>query len=145
MRLFTVVNGNPYTFKEDRLPKKFPYDIKCAPITHYRYEVYVLCKKETVSFEEVLSIFLKSKSKKNYLGAMSMIYWQYYEEFYAFLKSSTQDEASKKKYRRAIKKFYKQYLRKWIEFIKYSDDTLYPQNQMFRKMEQKIKEAYYLT
>ena len=143
MRLFTVINGNPYTFNEDRLPKKYPYDVKCAPITHYKYEVYVLCKKEKVSFEEVLSIFLKSTSKKNYLGAMSMIYWQYYEEIYTFLQSATQDEASKKKHRRAIRKFYKQYLSKWIAFIQYSDDTQYPQNRVFREMEKIIKEAYF--
>ena len=143
MRLFTVINGNPYTFKEDQLPKKYPYDVKCAPITHYKYEVYVLCKKEKVSFEEVLSIFLKSTSKKNYLGAMSMIYWQYYEEIYTFLKSATQDESSKKKHRRAIRKFYKQYLSKWIAFIQYSDDTQYPQNRVFREMEKIIKEAYF--
>ena len=99
-----------------------------------KYEVYIFSKKRDVMFDEVLDIFYKSMNRNNYLGAMSLIYFKYYNEFYDFLVSITKDIKLIKKYRKATLKFYKKYLIRWIEFIKYSDDTMYPQNEVFRKM-----------
>ena len=99
-----------------------------------KYEVYIFSKKRDVMFDEVLDIFYKSINKNDYLGAMSLIYFKYYNEFYKFLIEISENMNLTKKYKKAILKFYKNYLVKWIEFIKYSDDTMYPQNEVFRKM-----------
>lgn len=131
MNMFVVIE--PYS----KIPEKlFPID--CDPTL--KYEVYLFSKKEYVSFEEVLKIFLTSISKQEYLGAMSLIYFKYYNEFYEFLNKISKDTTLIKKYKKAIIKFKTKYLKRWINFIKYSDDSMYCQNKVFREMDKLIDE-----
>lgn len=106
-----------------------------------KYEVYIFSKKE-ISFEEVLKIYLRPFHKNDYLGAMSLIYFKYYNELYEFLTLSSQEPKLVKKYKKATIKFYKNYLNRWIDFIKYSDDNLYPQNKVFKEMAYVIESIY---
>lgn len=108
----------------------FPID--CDP--SLGCEVYVFTKKRDITFEEVIHIYFKSMNRNDYLGAMSLIYFKYYNEFYDFLVEISKDMSLKKKYRKATLKFYKKYLIRWIKFVKFSDDTMFPQNEVFRKM-----------
>lgn len=107
-----------------------------------KYEVYIFSKKE-ISFQEVLKIYLRSFNKNDYLGAMSLIYFKYYNELYDFLMLSFQKSKLLKKHKKAARKFYKNYLIRWLDFIKYSDDNLYPQNKIFREMEHLIAKIYF--
>ncbi len=101
-------------------------------------ETYVFANKPNVTFDEVLKIFCHSLSRVNYLGAMSLIYFKYYVEFYEYLKDCiSKDPKFKTSFK--VKRFKKRYLKKWIAFIKYSDDTMYPQNDYFRKMDALLK------
>lgn len=115
--------GNWYRFQRDP--------------THNYYS-YHFVNKPDVTFEEVVNIFCHSLSKVNYFGAMSFIYFKYYAEFYEYLKDSiSKDPKFKTSFK--VKRFKKRYLNKWIAFIKYSDDTMYPQNDYFRKMDALLK------
>lgn len=127
--------------KIDKIQETMFY-IETAPAM-YNYEQWVYSKKEEVSFDEVLKIFYRSFSKNDYLGVMSLIYWKYYNEFYGFLVTISKDQNLLKKYKRATMKFYRKALKKWIIFIKYSDDTMYPQNHVFREMDALIKNTYF--
>ncbi len=109
------------------------FSIECDP--SLKYEVYIFSKKKDVTFDEVLEIFNKSINRNDYLGAMSLIYFKYYNEFYKFLVEISENINLTKKYRKSTLKFYKKYLVRWLEFIKHSDDTMYPQNKVFRKMD----------
>lgn len=101
------------------------FGIDCDPTLPY--ELYLYSNQEKISFDDVWNIFLSSHNKTNYLGAMSLIYFVYYKEFYEKLKN--QDRA---KLKRRITKFKKNYLLRWVDFINYSDDAQYPQNQYIR-------------
>ena len=133
MSQFVVVN----TFS--KIPKGL-LPIKSDPTL--KHEVYIFSKKE-ISFQEVLKIYLRSFNKNDYLGAMSLIYFKYYNELYDFLILSSQESKLLRKHKKAARKFYKSYLIRWVDFIKYSDDNLYPQNKIFREMENLIAKIYF--
>lgn len=116
------------------------YPIDCAPGP--KYEVYLFSKTENVSFDEVVYIILHSFNKTNLLGAASLVYFKYYNEFYEYILNLSTKQKLSKKQKWAVKRFYKRYLIKWIEFIKYSDDTMYPQNEVFRMLSKLIEERF---
>lgn len=119
----------------DRLPNSKLYAIDCDPTL--KYEIYLYANKVDVSFEECIHIYEKSLNKTNYLGAMSLIYFKYYKEFYEYLLNKRNNSSFKD---RKIRKFKTRYLDRWIEFVKRSDDSLCPQNEYFRKMEDLFSE-----
>ena len=130
MKKFVAVS--PYS----KIPEGL-YPIDCAPGTGY--EVYLFSKSKDVSFEEVLHIILHSFSKTDLLGAASLIYYKYYNEFCEFILRIS----GERKYKWAIKRFYRQHLIKWSEFLKYSDDTSHPQNAVIRNIIKLIEERYF--
>ena len=87
MRKFIAIN--PYCKVPDGL-----YPIDCAPSLNY--EVYLFSKKEVVTFEETIDILLHSFYKIDILGAASLIYYKYYNEFYTYLQTVSTNESSKK-------------------------------------------------
>ena len=111
--------------------------IECAP--SMKYEVYLFSKSKDVSFDEVIHILLHSFSKTDLLGAASLIYCKYHNEFCEFILKIS----GERKYKWAIKRFYRQHLVKWKEFLKYSDDTMHPQNAVIRNIIQLIEERYF--
>ena len=118
------------------------YAIQIEPTQKYPDFVLLLSRKEHVTFEEVIKIYRRSFSRSDYLGAMSLIYFKYYEEFYAFMQSILCDEVQRKKYQKANRKFYYRYLKRWNEFVQRSDDVLFPQNIVIKKLYQILKETY---
>ena len=130
MKKFVAVS--PYS----KIPEGL-YPIDCAPGPGH--EVYLFSKSKDVSFDEVIHILLHSFSKTDLLGAASLIYYKYYNEFCEFILRIS----GERKYKWAIKRFYRQYLIKWSEFLKYSDDTACPQNAVIRNIIQLIKERYF--
>ena len=129
MRKFVVIH--PYSSMPHGL-----YPIDCDP--SLKYEVYIFAKKETICFEEIIDIYLRPFNRNDYLGAMSLVYFKYYDRFYDFLLQVSKDEELLRKYKRATVRFYKKYLKRWISFIRHSDDTMYPQNEVFRNMEKVV-------
>ena len=128
----------PFECTHKKIPDNlFPID--CDPSGP---ELYIFSKEKTVTFNEVISIIFKTHRKNDYLAAISLIYFKYYNEFYDFLKHCAKDQILSKKYKRVIMRFYKNHLRRWIEFVKCSDDTLFPQNFVFRKMHELIQNTY---
>ena len=124
--------------------QKIPNDI--FPIVSdptLKNEVYIFMKKNYISFEETLNIFLKTNNKNNYIGATSLIYFKYYVEFYHFLIDVFENPIKLKKYKKRILKFYKKTLCRWVSFIRYSDDTMYPQNEIFRNMFDLITKSFF--
>ena len=100
-------------------------------------------RKAEFSFEEVWAAFLRFGRAQEYYGAMSLVYWQFYNELYGKLQEIAKDEVATRKYRRPILKFYRKYLKRWVAFVQHSDDTLYPQNQVFRQMASLIEAVYF--
>ena len=140
MNIFKIKNISPY--QTNRIPVGY-YVVRLEPTQKYPDFILLLSKKEQVAFEDVVRIFLRSVDRSDYLGAMSLIYWKYYYEFYDFLEASLTNSILRKKYRKAVLKFNKRYLKRWIEFIKYSDDTMYPQNEVLQKINDLIAIAYF--
>lgn len=66
-----------------------------------------------------------------------MIYWKHYEAFYQWIKESVASKNAENI--KVIKKFQKKALSRWLEFIEGSDNTFYPQNEYFRKMQTEIE------
>lgn len=134
MKKFVIVS--PY----GKIPEGL-YPIVCAP--SLKYEVYLFSKSKNLSFDEVVHIILRSFSKTDLLGAASLVYYKYYNEFYEYLHNLSTEQKLGKKQKWAVKRFYKRHLTKWIEFIKYSDDTMYPQNEVLRKLSKLIEDNFY--
>lgn len=115
---------------EKQLDSKW-YPVDCDPTL--KHEIYLYSNKSNVSFEECIHIFEKSWNKTTILGSMSLIYLKYYKEFYEYLLNKRCSVYLFEKKGR-IKSFKRKYLNRWVQFIKCSDDTQYPQNEYFRKM-----------
>ncbi len=96
---------------------------------------FAIYSKNDVGFKEVLFYILYSKNRKNYIVAISLIYWKYFNDFYNFLSFVSKKGYYKIKYSKKLKQFYKRVLKRWLNFIRYSDDTIYIQNRVFIKME----------
>ena len=126
-----IVKDFTYAYKQPHRATQNLHEIQADP--SLKYETFVFAKKKDISFEEVLHIMLTSNSRSDYVGATSLIYFRYYNEFYSFLTQISQSPLELRKRKRALSKF-KKVLCRWLDFIKYSDDTLYPQNEVFRKM-----------
>lgn len=133
MKMFVIVSAY------SKIPVGL-YPIDCAPSLNY--EVYLFSRKKDVSFAEVIHIFFNSFSKTDLLGAVSLIYYKYYNEFYEYIFNLSTEQKLSKKQKWAVKRFYKRHLIKWIEFIKYSDDTMYLQNEVFRRLSKLIEERF---
>lgn len=121
-------------------PKGY-YNIHIEPTGLSGSETAIVCSKEHPTFDEVIDCLKKCVFKADYIGCYSFIYWEYYKEFYKWIKQSFEHNDTLNI--RIIKKFYKKALLRWLKFIEYSDDTLYPQNEYFRMMYKEI--AKYLS
>jgi len=120
---------------------RYTYPILEDPTT--KCDIYLFARKESFLFEEVWDMFLHIGRPTEYYGAMSLIYWEFYNELYERLQVIAANEEYRRKYLRAIKKFYRKYLQRWVEYVRYSDDAMFPQNEVFRKMEHLIFKTYY--
>ena len=121
-------------------PKGY-YHIHDEPTGLKGYETMIVCSKRHPTFDEIIDCLQKCIFKADYVGCYSFIYWEYYEEFYEWIKRSFENNNTLNL--RIIKKFYKKALLRWLEFIECSDDTLNPQNEYFRMMKQEIERHYY--
>lgn len=104
----------------------------------------VYARKTDFTFAEVWEMFLRIGRPQEYYGAMSLVYWQFYRELYEKLQEIAADGKATRKYRRPILKFYRKHLQKWVAFVRYSDDALYPQNEVFRRTAALILMKYHL-
>ena len=117
-------------------------DPSCQYYDSYGYCTTLICKKENLAFNEIIDCLKKSFWKADYIGCYSYIYWQYYKEFYEWIVQTSNHENTLN--RKIIKRFYKKALLRWIAFIEHSDDTLYPQNEYFRKMQKAIEDCRHI-
>ena len=139
MMIFVTRRINPW--QTINIPNGL-YAVQIEPTQKCPDFILLLSKKEHVTFEEIIKIYRRSFLRSDYLGAMSLIYFKYYEEFFAFLQTILNDEVQRKKYKKANRKFYYRYLRRWNEFVQCSDDTLYSQNIVIKKLYQKFNDIY---
>ncbi len=114
------------------------YGLDCDPTL--KNEMFLFANKKVITFDEVVQIYNKSLNRIDYLGAMSLIYFKYYKEFYEYLIKQEEFD-SRYREKRVVRKFKKLYLNRWLAFIKFSDDTMYPQNHYIRLM----NDAYFLS
>lgn len=129
---YFVTKDFTYVYTQKQRATKNLHEITADP--SLKYETFVFAKKPDYSFDEILRIALTTHSRSDYIGATSLIYFKYYNQMYDFLLQLSQDSALFKKHKRAIARFYQKTLKRWVKFVEYSDDTLYPQNEVFRKM-----------
>ena len=130
-----------------RINAKEPKDF--IPITEdpslnlYGYSLYK--RNKEFSFDEILSMYRKLPvlRKSDRIGVLSLLYWRYYNEFYAFLISLEQDIKVKKQYKFTNLYFYRFHLKRWVSFVRYSDDTMFPQNEIIRAMQFKLEFLYF--
>lgn len=117
-------------------PKGY-YSIDADPSYRMGYAEMIICRQQNLSFDDMLRCLNKCFTEADYVGCYSIIYWNYYKEFYQWIKEcvASRNAANIK----IIKKFRKKALCRWLGFIKHSDDTLYPQNEYFRKMYAEIQ------
>ena len=104
---------------------------------------YALYKKDKeFSFDEILRMyrFLPFLPKADRVGILSLIYWTYYSDFLAFL--TELEKSGQRKYTLANLYFCKFHLQRWVSFIRYSDDTMFPQNEIIRATHAKMKQLY---
>ena len=125
----------PHAMKYRDKPQSY-YDILLEPTGMIGYETVIVCSKEHPTFNEIINCLRKCIFKADYVGCYSFIYWEYYKEFYEWIKRSFEHNNTSDI--RIIRKFYRRALVRWLKFIKYSDDTLYPQNEYLRKMHEEI-------
>lgn len=116
------------------IPKDYHY-IKEDPSYNFYFHA-LISKKESFAFDEIINCLKHCFSKADYLGCCSIIYWEYYKEFYDWIVENFKQNNPQNI--RIIKKFYKKTLIRWVEFVKHSDDTIYPQNEYFRLMKNEI-------
>lgn len=114
------MNGNYSNDKEY-------YEIKCEPSYD---DVILICNKKHITFEETINLLLHTIKKINILGAVSLIYYEYSNEFLEYLKHCSYNEYKK------IKRKCKKNFASLNKFIERADDTLYPQNVNIRKIYQ---------
>ena len=122
--------------KNKDCPKGY-YSIDADPSCLMGNGEEIISRQQNPSFDEILRCLKKCFTKADYLGCYSMIYWKHYEAFYQWIKESVASQDAKNI--KVIKQFHKKALGRWLEFIEHSDDTLYPQNEYFRKMYVEIK------
>lgn len=103
------------------------YEIKCEPSYD---DVILICNKKHITFEETINLLLHTIKKINILGAVSLIYYEYSNEFLEYLKHCSYNEYKK------IKRKCKKKIASLNKFIERADDTLYPQNVNIRKIYQ---------
>lgn len=103
------------------------YEIKCEPSYD---DVILICNKKHITFEETINLLLHTIKKINILGAVSLIYYEYSNEFLEYLKHCFYNEYKK------IKRKCKKNFASLNKFIERADDTLYPQNVNIRKIYQ---------
>ncbi len=113
------------------------YVINTDPSYLMRYDEILICKKEMLTFDELIHCLKQCFSKADYFGCYSIIYWEYYKEFYDWIIESFEQNNTQNI--KTIKKFHRKALFRWVEFIRHSDDTLYPQNEYFRLMKKEIE------
>ncbi len=112
------------------------YNIHIEPTGMSERETVIVCSKEYPTFNEIIDCLKKCIFKADYIGCYSFIYWEYYKEFYEWIKQTFESKNSPNI--RIIKKFYRKALVRWLEFSEHSDDTIYPQNEYFRMMHKEI-------
>jgi len=118
--------------------KKVPqgyYEFKTEP-TGMCQGIAIFCSKEHPTFDEIIECLRRCIFEADFLGCYSFIYWEYYKEFYEWIKQNLEDNNISNL--KIIKKFYKKALVRWIKFVEYSDDDFYPQNEYFRMMGREI-------
>ena len=120
---------------EKGIPKNYHY-IREDPSYNFCFDA-LISKKESFTFDEIINCLKKSFLHADYLGCCSVIYWEYYKEFYDWIIESF--EQNNIQNIKTIKKFYKKTLIRWVDFVKHSDDTMYPQNEYFRLMKKEIE------
>ena len=96
----------------------------------------LLCNKKKLTFEEIIKVLEKSRNRISIQGAMSFIYYNFCSQFYFYI-LNLEDKTQ----RRIIKKTEK-YLIRWNMLAERSDDLLYPQNEIIKKL---YKEIYQTT
>ena len=137
MGIFITIKPNHSHWKTPRNA----YPVRQDPTGKHRFCLYT--RKEKFSFEEIWNMFLRIGRPTEYYGAMSLIYWEFYNELYERLQVIVANGEYRRKYRRAIRKFYRKYLQRWVDFVRCSDDTMFPQNEVFRQMAHLIVKTYY--
>ena len=133
--MFRLVYQESHCTKIKDIPSNYHY-IQGDPSYKF-YGNVLICKKEKPTFDEIINCLERCFFKADYLGCYSLIYWEYYKEFYEWIKQSFMDNNASNI--RIIKRFYKKALLRWVQFVKYSDDTFYPQNEYFRQMQREIE------
>ena len=112
------------------------YDIILEPTGLNGSGNAIVCSKEHPTFNEIVDCLRKCIFKADYVGCYSFIYWEYYMEFYEWIKQSFEHNNTSNI--RIIKRFYKRALVRWLKYIEHSDDTFHPQNEYFRMMQKEI-------
>ena len=127
---FKIINiyGVHSNFLYDR--NRF-YEVKCEP--SYQGDVILLCNKKNVTFDEVINLLLHTLKKVNILGAISLVYYKYSDEFLDYLRHCSYDDYKKIK-RKCIRK-----INNLNSFISKSDDLIFPQNLNIREIHQLFK------
>ena len=62
------------------------YHIQKEPTGLIDYEVVIVCSKEQPTFDEIINCLRKCIFNYEYIGCYSFIYWEYYREFYHWIK-----------------------------------------------------------
>lgn len=119
--------------------KSIPGDYHCVrEDPSYKFYAYALIsKRKSFTFDEIINCLKKAFFKADYLGCYSIIYWEYYKEFYDWIIESFEQKNIQNI--KTIKRFYKKALIRWVDFAKYSDDTMFPQNEYFILMKKEIE------
>ena len=133
--MFKLINIGIHSTKAKNIPSDY-HSIRVDP-SYCTYGNILICKKEKPTFDEIINCLKQCFFKADYVGCYSFIYWEYYKEFYDWIKQSFEDNNTSNI--RIIKKFYKKALLRWIQFVRYSDDSFYPQNEYFRQMLRQIE------
>lgn len=108
------------------LEKRNFFEIKCEPT--YEGNKVLFCNKKDLTFDEITKILGKTKNKTVILGLMSFIYYKFYSEFYFYVLNL--EERTKKVIIKKTKKFFI----RWNLLAERSDDLLYPQNRIIKKL-----------
>ena len=137
MKYFKLANPNKKMQDE-----KVWEGIDSDPTISLRYEEYLFVKAPTPQFEQVWNLYTETMNRNEKLGCASLFYFTYYTELRNRIEEITGDEKQLLINIRVLKMFVKESLINWLEFIKRSDDTLYPQNIVFKEIAAILKPLF---